>query len=176
MTHIENTRVVLLTALCLAVLLPVAPASAQDNTTSSGPYSKSIDLGSTTFEGCELDGDTMLARFDASRSTSVTLYDVGVFDTQGTFSVPSKEVNLAPGTTTVEMPVTVKEGNAALFIRSGSDATGCTKGQDRAIFGYEAGWIDVRLVFLAQVLAAPLTFAAVARRYKQRYDERRRLL
>jgi hypothetical protein len=174
MTQPENTRVVLLTALCLFVLLPVAPASAQQ---SNQTDTKSIDLGSATFKGCELDGDTMLAEFDAERSTSVTLYDAGVFSTEGSFEVPSKDVNLASGSSTVKMPVTVEERSAALFIQTDSGSTGCVVNAGRVhLFNYAANWNDVRLTFLALILAAPFTFGTVAVRYKQRFDERKRLL
>jgi hypothetical protein len=178
MTHPENTRVVLLTALCLAVLAPVAPASAQNTTSTSDAFGKSISLGSgVTFEGCELDGSTMRARFDASRPASVTLYDAGVFSTEGSFSVPSKDVNLGTGTSTVEMPVTVKEGSAALFIRSESSATGCTKDGDRvSLFDYVAGWLDVQLTYVTLFLSGVSTFAAVAYRFKTSYSEKKRLI
>jgi len=173
MTHTENTRVVLLTALCLFVLLPVAPASAQQSNQSE---TKSIDLGSATFHGCDLEDDTMRATFDASTSTSVTLYDAGVFSTEGSFEVPSKDVNLASGRSTVTMPVTVKNGEAALFIQSDGGSTGCVVSQDFTLFNYAANWNDVRLTFFALLLAAPLTFGTVAIRYKQHFDERTRLL
>jgi len=151
----------------LLSLLLVPPVSAQD---------KSIDLGAVSFNGCTLEGSTIHADFHADRSTSVTLYDVGVFQTEGSFEVPSKDVSLDRGNSTISMPVTVNGASAGLFIRSPSSSTGCVIDKQYTLFNYAANWNDVRLTFLALLLAAPLTFGTVAVRYKQHFDERKRLL
>lgn len=151
----------------------VGTASAQNEALDE---SVSVDLGSATFEGCTLEGSTMYAHFDVDRTTSVTLYDAGVFTTEGAFEVPSKSLDLSSGSSTVEMPVTVESGSAALFIDTPAGSTGCRVDEEVAIFDYSAGWLDVRLTYLALLLAAPFTFGTVAWRYKQDYDERSRLL
>jgi len=172
-------RAFLLLVLLFLVLASV-PASAQSPTGNSSSTSddapKSIDLGAATFQGCTLDGDTMHAEFDADRPVRLTLYDAGVFTTEGSFNVPSKSVSLSSGSSTIEMPVTVREGTAALFIRSPTAATGCTVNQDYTFFNYAATWLDVRVTYIASLLGAVSTFAVVAYRFKSSFAEAKRIL
>jgi len=169
--------VILATAVAFGFAL-VGVASAQQGNTSDQNQTapKAIDLGSATFQGCSLNGDVITADFDADRPTTITVYDAGVFSTEGTFNIPKKEVSLASGSSEIEMPVTVKNGRAALFIRSSTSATGCTVNRNRVFFHYVPSWLDVRINYIAALLGAVSTFAAVAYRFKKSFVEIQRIL